>query len=143
MYQMVYISKASDETLKSSSQYMAEILEIATKNNSEKSVTGLLVYNSGHFLQLLEGSKESVSEIFNKIAKDKRHSNVKVILRQDVDSRLFDNWSMASCNLDLVPGHDFFKNKKAKEILQSCLDGDDVDEFRILDLIEFFRISFK
>jgi len=143
MYQMVYISKASQEILTDSDHHISNILKTATKNNSSNSITGLLIYNSGIFLQLLEGEEESVTNIFNKISKDDRHSDLKVILRQDTESRLFEDWAMASCNLDLVSDQDFLKNTNSKDILQSCLDGDTVDELRILDLLEAFRISFN
>ena len=143
MYQMVYTSKASEDILIDSERHISNILDKANKNNLDMSVTGLLIYNSGYFLQLLEGSKESVNKIYQKIAKDQRHSTIKVILKQEANSRIFESWAMASCNLDIVSDHHFFKNERAKNILQSCLDGEIVDEFKILDLFEFFRINYK
>ena len=88
---MVYTSKASEDILIDSERHISNILDKANKNNLDMSVTGLLIYNSGYFLQLLEGSKESVNKIYQKIAKDQRHSTIKVILKQEANSRIFES----------------------------------------------------
>lgn len=47
------------------------------------------------FLQLLEGEKETVENLFEKIKDDKRHSNIVLIVKEKVEERLFSDWSMA------------------------------------------------
>jgi hypothetical protein len=43
----------------------------------------------------LEGPDEAVKTIFNSIEQDARHSSLKVIAKNEIQEREFDNWSMA------------------------------------------------
>lgn len=77
------------------SQPITHILETARTNNSQKSVTGALLYNSGYFAQVLEGPKQSIEHIFERIQRDTRHGDVTVLECAGIDSRDFPSWSMA------------------------------------------------
>lgn len=63
-------------------------------NNPSLDITGMLVYNGGNFIQALEGPKESVTQLFEKISKDERHRNVLVLLSGGIDKREFPDWAM-------------------------------------------------
>jgi hypothetical protein len=91
-YQMVYSSLAGKKMLKSD---LYIILRQARHNNKISGVTGLLVYTDRHFFQVLEGNKEVVSVLFEKISSDKRHSNIRILYESEVDGRSFPNWEMA------------------------------------------------
>lgn len=47
------------------------------------------------FLQVLEGPYVAVEAIFNRVCTDPRHQQVKVLLRQNIETKEFDDWSMA------------------------------------------------
>lgn len=96
-HQLVYTSCSNitdDEEINS-------IVNKAILKNATLNITGVLAFRSGLFLQLLEGDKEKVFSLFEKIKKDPRHSNVTVILERDSGAgpRLFKNWSMAFRNV--------------------------------------------
>lgn len=74
---------------------IAQILKAARANNSQKNVTGALLYNEGYFAQVLEGPRQSVEAIFEKIQRDDRHNEVTVLEGGDMDRRDFPDWSMA------------------------------------------------
>lgn len=97
--QLVYISKA---TVPFTSASLKELTELANNNNEKLNVTGCMAYASGYFLQLLEGSEETVDSLYRKIEKDNRHKGTKLLLeaRIDDDKRLFDKWFMTSFNVD-------------------------------------------
>lgn len=97
--QLVYISKA---TVPFTSASLKELTELANNNNEKLNVTGCMAYASGYFLQLLEGSDETVDSLYRKIEKDNRHKGTKLLLeaRIDDDKRLFDKWFMTSFNVD-------------------------------------------
>ena len=58
---------------------ISHILTAARFNNSRKGVTGALLFNSGYFAQVLEGPREAVEQIFEKIQRDDRHGDVTVL----------------------------------------------------------------
>lgn len=64
------------------------------KNNSARSVTGLLHHNGAYFIQVLEGSRADVSYLYHRIVSDPRHINLILLSCSDVRERLFPTWSM-------------------------------------------------
>jgi len=89
--QAIYISAA---TKPFSSEELAELLEKARENNSQKGVSGLLVYHQGSFLQILEGPKKAVEDTLKVIESDPRHTNVRLLLKDDVEEQEYEEWSM-------------------------------------------------
>ena len=91
MYMLVYVSSAvelfSDEEL-------SQLLAKSRENNIARGVTGLLLYKDGNFMQFLEGPKEQVLEVMNKVKADQRHRGVIVLLQQEHEGREFEEWSM-------------------------------------------------
>ena len=92
LHQLIYSSSPSKKVLKS---HLYIILRQARKNNKIIGVTGLLIYSDEHFFQILEGEKEVVSELFQRISSDKRHSDIQILSENDVDFRSFPSWEMA------------------------------------------------
>ena len=116
--QLVYISKA---TVPFTTDSLKELTEVANVNNEKLNVTGCMIYASGYFLQLLEGSAESVDILYRKIEKDVRHKGTKLLLesRVDEDRRLFDKWFMTSFNVDTTKD---FPEELKKNITQIIRD---------------------
>lgn len=65
--------------------------------NQQSDITGLLLYTpDGRFLQVLEGKREAVRNLyFQHIALDPRHHNCLVLGEGSSESRTFSDWSMA------------------------------------------------
>lgn len=74
---------------------LSQILETARKNNSKQNVTGALLYSSGYFAQVLEGPKNSIEQVFERIQRDPRHGDVTVLECSGIGVRDFPEWSMA------------------------------------------------
>ncbi len=72
-----------------------QILHSARARNAAVNVTGALIFNSGGFAQVLEGGVAETGEIFERIQRDDRHSDVLVLECRMVEERLFGDWSMA------------------------------------------------
>ena len=70
------------------------ILEASAKRNVEKGLTGALVFDWDHFLQILEGDRCKVSETFTMIAQDPRHKRLVLVDVSAIDERLFSRWNM-------------------------------------------------
>jgi len=88
---LIYVS-----TLSKSCDALAlqDILRISRQHNEERHITGLLSHNNEYFLQCLEGDREELSETYNHIVNDSRHSDVTIIYYKEINSRKFGDWSM-------------------------------------------------
>lgn len=75
-------------------QQMEILMEKAISNNIKNNITGCLVHYMGGFIQILEGEKEEVLRVFEKIKRDKRHTEVHLFSDNDIVERTFDNWGM-------------------------------------------------
>ncbi len=64
------------------------------RNNPKHDVTGILLVIDLGFLQVLERTRQGVEHVLARIAQDKRHRSIKVLVGEDVDERLFGQWSM-------------------------------------------------
>lgn len=97
MYRIMYLSTAvipfSDEELEA-------LLEVARVNNKKRGVTGLLILKGRSFLQCLEGNKEDVEAIYEKIKKDERHDSLIKVVEEDDVSPYFPDWSMGYKNFN-------------------------------------------
>ena len=92
MFCLIYRSVAKSSLKVSDVQNM---LKKARTNNKQLGITGCLLYYHGEFIQYLEGNQVKVLELFDKIKKDKRHTNVELISYGERDSREFEKWEMA------------------------------------------------
>ena len=71
------------------------ILASARRRNVAEKITGLLLYYRGEFVQILEGEKESVFNIYEKfIGTDPRHTALNKVHQNTISHRSFSEWSM-------------------------------------------------
>jgi len=100
MFQLAYASAA---TAPFTPEFLQLLLARARDANAAHGVTGMLLYHSGSFLQVLEGPQGAVERTFASIQRDLRHHRIKVLLRKSVDCREFADWSMGF--IDTSPWH--------------------------------------
>ena len=92
LFSLMYVSKKVDNF---EVKDLIQILHKARENNKRRDVTGVLIYNKGYFLQILEGDMAIVNSLFNGlILKDTRHENVAVLSQNFITQRDFANWDM-------------------------------------------------
>ncbi|MDD3374356.1 MAG: BLUF domain-containing protein [Candidatus Omnitrophica bacterium] len=96
-HQLLYVSVESHPYTQ---QELANLLDQSRKNNQILNITGMLVYYKKHFLQILEGEKEVVLNLFQKIRKDNRHLSVILFWDEPVQERSFSDWTMAFVDLN-------------------------------------------
>lgn len=85
-YEILYISELSPATIPTT---IAEILVQARKQNKLHGITGLLLFDGEHFVQVLEGDHEVVVAAMNRIEKDDRHFGVKRLHEGFIAQRQF------------------------------------------------------
>jgi len=102
LVRLIYASRA-DEPL--STDALSSMMKSSRDHNAAAGITGVLVYSDGIFLQLLEGGRNAVNAVYNRITQDKRHHDVVLLSYDEVAERRFAGWAMGQANLSrLNPG---------------------------------------
>ena len=100
MHRLIYCSKAAGL----SQADVEAILSASALNNSRVGVTGMLLFNAGYFLQMLEGDRGEVTRTFCRIAQDHRHQDIELLSATAAPARLFSEWDMRYVSLKGVVG---------------------------------------
>lgn len=116
MYELIYVSSA---IIKLSDEELNTILVQARQYNIAHSITGILLYIDGDFLQVLEGKKENIDCLFEKIKRDKRHNGVLVVYEGKKVKREFPEWAMSfrSTNYETLRDLSGFEQLTKKDLL--------------------------
>ena len=75
------------------------ILKKSKTNNPKVGITGVLCFSQGIFMQVLEGGRDAVSLLYNRIANDARHLEVVLLSYEEIAERRFAGWSMGQVNM--------------------------------------------
>jgi hypothetical protein len=81
---------------------MDSILEKSRQNNPRRGITGMLCMSDDVFIQVLEGGRDEVCDLYNTIVRDKRHTNVRLLVYQEIPERRFGHWTMGHVNIAKV-----------------------------------------
>jgi len=93
LYELVYVSLSVPQDLPKPA--LEDILARSRRNNHRANITGVLLHESGKFLQLMEGERDAVRHLFyDVISVDPRHAGIDVSLEGPIESRSFSDWSM-------------------------------------------------
>ena len=95
LVQLIYTSRlnSKDESV------LEPIHASAMRHNKSNSITGMLLYNKGYFLQVLEGAPEDVLTTYHRICHDTRHQEIRLLVEQITMDRHFPNWLMGFCRI--------------------------------------------
>lgn len=74
--------------------WLDSLVEHAVANNKIANISGVLSYNSGRIIQLIEGDPVHIKNLFAKISNDNRHQNVLILLDINDSQRVFRDWGM-------------------------------------------------
>ncbi|MFM7506977.1 MAG: BLUF domain-containing protein, partial [Rubrivivax sp.] len=78
---------------------LTAILRKSKANNPVNGITGVLCFSEGIFLQVLEGGRSAVNQLYNRIATDVRHTQVELMVYEEIGERRFAGWSMGQVNV--------------------------------------------
>ncbi|MBY6002422.1 BLUF domain-containing protein [Salipiger bermudensis] len=76
-----------------------DILQHAMQNNRDRGVTGYLLRDTDRFCQVLEGPREVLESLYERIHLDPRHYQIVLRMQRDVAERSFLGWSMGYATL--------------------------------------------
>jgi len=119
--QLIYVSTRNASC---SDDDIQKILEASNRKNGKLDITGVLLYSRNKFLQVLEGEKDLILELYNKIKLDERHKNVIMISLKGIEQRYFPSWQMGSKNME-SQSYEFITNMtdNDKSEFNELLDG--------------------
>jgi hypothetical protein len=93
LVELLYCSVSVEPDLKNAD--LDRILVSARRRNLAQDITGMMIYHRGEFVQILEGRKESIENVYEKfICPDTRHTAINKVLDNTITHRSFGEWSM-------------------------------------------------
>ncbi|MBV5299831.1 MAG: BLUF domain-containing protein [Rhodoferax sp.] len=98
LVRLLYASRAVD----TSPDAIESILHQSRAHNPASGVTGVLCYGGGIFLQVLEGGRMAVNELYGHILRDPRHTDVVLLHYQEITEREFAGWTMGEVNMSRI-----------------------------------------
>ncbi len=99
LVRLLYASRAAEAL---SSETIDAILASSRRRNPALGVTGLLCHSGDTFMQVLEGGRESVNQLYTRICQDLRHRDVILLHYEEIAERRFAGWTMGQVNLQRV-----------------------------------------
>lgn len=98
---LVRLIYASRSTSPINQEAVAKILAQSEKHNLNAGITGVLCVCHGDiFLQALEGGREEVNQLYTKLMRDARHTDVTLLNYAEISERRFACWRMGRVDLD-------------------------------------------
>ena len=91
MYRLIYLSTSNNLN----DHDLTNLLVKSQKSNRLNNISGILIHKNGEFIQVLEGEKKAVLDLFDVIEKDSRHKNVIAFDKKEVSKRYFSGYFMA------------------------------------------------
>jgi hypothetical protein len=96
---LVRLLYASRSVEKLSPEVIDGILTASRKKNPALGITGLLCHSGDIFMQVLEGGREVVNQLYHDICRDPRHRDVVLLKYGEITERHFAGWTMGQVNL--------------------------------------------
>jgi FAD-dependent sensor of blue light len=116
MKSLISLIYASQSTECFHEHEIPDLLQQVRLANAKHEFTGMLLYISGSFLQVLEGHTAMIDSVFGRILQDKRHTQVTLMAKESIPERAFEGWTMMHKTLDpveageLIGEIDFFQS---------------------------------
>lgn len=88
-YAISYVSTAQKDLQE---EGVKNIMNEADGFNNRENISGILLYNERNFFQLIEGEKEIIQDLYEKIKLDRRHLDIIKFLETPVSIPPFDGY---------------------------------------------------
>ena len=109
----LYASRAAAGT---SAAILDDILVQSRHNNPANGITGMLCVSNNVFIQVLEGGRDEVCDLYHAIVRDTRHEQVRLLAYEEITERRFGGWTMGQVNLAKVNPSQLLKYFKRAEL---------------------------
>ena len=112
IYEMLYVSTIAPAACVS---VVSTIAMRSRVSNALRSITGMLIFDGIRFCQYLEGSKDELIALYERISKDSRHAAVTMIHHGPLQERRFKKFSLA-----FATGDDFEALSRLQTLKGPC-----------------------
>ncbi len=119
LVRLLYASRALDTR----PEAIDAILAQSRQYNPTCGITGILCYGGGIFLQAIEGGRMAVNELYGHIQRDARHSDVALLLYEEITERRFSGWTMGQVNLQKLNHSILLKYSEKPELDPYSVSG--------------------
>jgi len=120
LVRLLYVSRASEAAPEN---LIEPILQQCRRNNPELGITGVLCHGGDLFMQVLEGGREPVNVMYNRIVGDHRHRAVTLLHYEEILERRFSGWTMGQVNLSRINSGTILKYSERALIDPYALSG--------------------
>lgn len=120
LIRMVYYSTVATALTKSD---LKQILHSSQINNKLYGVTGALLFNREKFVQVLEGRRDEVAKLYDRICRDRRHSRPVLTSLVEITERAFGQWTMAYLGEDLFTAELCQRHCGGPEFIPDTMNG--------------------
>jgi hypothetical protein len=110
---LIYASEANASVTPETVQ---SILSQARVVNARRGLSGMLVFDSQVFLQVLEGPRADVDAVYASISRDPRHRRVVLLELAATNERHFGRWSMAFAPADATHRRLYLRHCKKAQL---------------------------
>jgi hypothetical protein len=97
LYEVLYVSTLAPEAPLS---VIGDIAARARVANSERDITGLLIFDGMRFCQQLEGGQKQVLALLERIRQDTRHTHLQIVHHGELAQRRFRRFSLGYCMVE-------------------------------------------
>jgi hypothetical protein len=120
LVRLLYASRAAEPV---PDGLIEAIVQHARRSNPELGITGVLCHGADMFLQVLEGGRDPVNALYNRIVCDRRHRQVTLLNYEEILERRFAGWTMGQVNLAKVNSSTLLKYSERALIDPYALSG--------------------
>jgi hypothetical protein len=96
LVRLLYASRAIDNDIAAMTE---SIMQQSKLHNPDRGITGILCHGGDLFMQVLEGGRTEVNELYGHIVRDTRHRDVVILRYEEIIERRFSGWTMGQVNL--------------------------------------------
>jgi len=96
LVRLMYASRALPNVTQ---EDLTAILRKSKANNPQSGITGVLCFSQGIFLQVIEGGRGAVNKLYNQVVADPRHTDVELMIYEEIGERRFAGWAMGQVNM--------------------------------------------
>ena len=119
LVRLLYASRAIDTRVET----IEAILHECRARNPNGGITGVLCYGGGIFLQVIEGGRMAISQLYNQIQRDVRHKDVVLLQYEEISERRFAGWTMGEVNMTRINASILLKYAEKPELDPYSVSG--------------------
>jgi len=96
LVRLLYASRAAKPL---DPEELTHILRKSRHDNPLHGITGVLCNSGELFIQVVEGGRTAVNQLYNRLVVDPRHTDVTLLSYEEIGERRFAGWAMGQVNL--------------------------------------------